>query len=97
MNAPTMNRSLIAPTSNALLERALLDKLARRAERTGSLGGLEPLAVRIGLMQNTLKPRLRDPQLLVYVVVDNPTRGSSGSSVVASSRCSPATPTSRTS
>lgn len=65
MNAPTMNRSLIAPTSNALLERALLDKLARREERTGSLGGLEPLAVRIGLMQNTLKPRLRDPQLLM--------------------------------
>lgn len=65
MNAPTMSRSLIAPTSNALLERALLDKLARRAERVGSLGELEPLAVRIGLMQNTLKPRLHEPQLLL--------------------------------
>lgn len=65
MNAP-MNRSLISPTSNALLERALLEKLARRAERIGSLGELEPLAVRIGLMQNTLKPRFREPQLLVF-------------------------------
>ena len=34
------NRSLIAPTSNALLERALRDKLQRRAETIGSLGEL---------------------------------------------------------
>jgi nicotinate-nucleotide--dimethylbenzimidazole phosphoribosyltransferase len=61
-----VSRSLIAPTSNPLLERALLAKLARRAEVAGSLGELEPLAVRLGLMQNTLKPRLRDPQLLVF-------------------------------
>jgi nicotinate-nucleotide--dimethylbenzimidazole phosphoribosyltransferase len=64
MNAPP-NRSLIAPTSNPRLERALIDKLARRAERVGSLGELEPLAVRIGLMQTSLKPRLRQPQLVV--------------------------------
>lgn len=61
-----VSRSLIAPTSNALLERALLEKLSRRAEAAGSLGKLEPLALRLGLMQNTLKPRLRDPQLLVF-------------------------------
>jgi nicotinate-nucleotide--dimethylbenzimidazole phosphoribosyltransferase len=77
-----VSRSLIAPTSNPLLERALLDKLARRAEAAGSLGELEPLAVRLGLMQNTLKPRLRDPQLLVFAAdhglavdgVDSPSR-----------------------
>lgn len=61
-----VSRSLIAPTSNPLLERALLEKLARRAEAAGSLGKLEPLALRLGLMQNTLKPRLRDPQLVVF-------------------------------
>ena len=60
------SRSLIAPTSNPLLERALLEKLSRRAEAAGSLGELEPLAVRLGLMQNTLKPRFRDPQLVVF-------------------------------
>jgi nicotinate-nucleotide--dimethylbenzimidazole phosphoribosyltransferase len=60
-----MNRSLISPTSNAILERALLEKLARRSERIGSLGELEPLAVRIGLMQNTLKPRFKDPQMVL--------------------------------
>lgn len=59
-------RSLVSPTSNPRLERALRDKLQRRNEVGGSLGELEPLAIRLGLMQNTLKPRLRDPQLLVF-------------------------------
>ena len=59
-------RSLIAPTFNPLLERALRDKLQRRAETIGSLGELEPLAVRIGLIQNTLKPRFREPQLVLF-------------------------------
>lgn len=62
----SVHRSLIPPTSNPLLERALHDKLQRRSEAVGSLGELEPLAVRLGLMQNTLKPRLRDPQVLVF-------------------------------
>jgi nicotinate-nucleotide--dimethylbenzimidazole phosphoribosyltransferase len=60
------NRSLVSPTSNPLLERALRDKLARRNEVGGSLGELEPLAIRLGLMQNTLKPRFYHPQLLVF-------------------------------
>jgi nicotinate-nucleotide--dimethylbenzimidazole phosphoribosyltransferase len=59
-------RSLITPTSNPLLERALRDKLQRRAETVGSLGELEPLAVRIGLIQNTLRPRFREPQLVLF-------------------------------
>jgi len=60
------SRSLVTPTSNSLLERALREKLQRRNESSGGLGELEPLAVRLGLMQNTLKPRFRDPQLLVF-------------------------------
>jgi nicotinate-nucleotide--dimethylbenzimidazole phosphoribosyltransferase len=60
------SRSLVSPTSNPLLERALREKLQRRNESGASLGELEPLAVRLGLMQNTLRPRLRDPQLLVF-------------------------------
>jgi nicotinate-nucleotide--dimethylbenzimidazole phosphoribosyltransferase len=60
------SRSLIAPSSNPLLERALRDKLQRRAETAGRLGELEPLALRLGLMQNSLKPRLYDPQLVVF-------------------------------
>ena len=60
------NRSLVTPTTNPLLERALRKKLQRRNEAGGSLGELEPLAIRLGLMQNTLKPRFNDPQLLVF-------------------------------
>ena len=57
---------LIAPTARASLEQALQLKLTRRAAVAGSMGELEPLAVRIGLIQNALRPRLRQPQLLVF-------------------------------
>ena len=59
-------RSLVTPSSNPALERALREKLARRKEAGGALGELEPLAIRIGLMQNSLRPRLREPQLMVF-------------------------------
>jgi len=62
----SVNRSLISPTSNPLLEQALRHKLARRAETTGGLGELEALAVRLGLIQNTLKPRFRTPQIAIF-------------------------------
>ncbi len=61
-----ITRSLVTPTTNPLLQRALRDKLYRRSETGGNLGELEPLAIRLGLMQNTLKPRFHDPQLLVF-------------------------------
>ena len=62
----SVNRSLISPTSNPLMEQALRKKLQRRAETTGGLGELEPLAVRLGLIQNTLKPRFRTPQIAIF-------------------------------
>jgi len=62
----SVNRSLISPTSNPLLEQALRKKLARRAETTGKLGELEALTVRLGLIQNTLKPRFRTPQIAIF-------------------------------
>ena len=62
----SVNRSLISATSNAPLEQALRKKLARRAETTGGLGELEALAVRLGLIQNTLKPRFRTPQITIF-------------------------------
>jgi nicotinate-nucleotide--dimethylbenzimidazole phosphoribosyltransferase len=62
----SVNRSLIAPTTNPALEQALRDKLQRRSEATGALGELEPLAIRLGLIQNTLKPRFRAPQLAMF-------------------------------
>jgi nicotinate-nucleotide--dimethylbenzimidazole phosphoribosyltransferase len=62
----SVNRSLIAPTSNPTLEQALRDKLKRRSDTTGELGELEPLAIRLGLIQSTLKPRFRAPQLAMF-------------------------------
>jgi nicotinate-nucleotide--dimethylbenzimidazole phosphoribosyltransferase len=58
--------SSIATTHNPVLERALHAKLKRRSEGAGSLGELEPLAVRIGLIQNTLKPRFRSPHMVFF-------------------------------
>ncbi|HEY6136075.1 MAG TPA: nicotinate-nucleotide--dimethylbenzimidazole phosphoribosyltransferase [Rubrivivax sp.] len=65
MSSP-VNRSLISPTSNPLLERALIGKLHKRSETAGSLGELEPLSVRLGLIQNTLKPRFIEPRLMLF-------------------------------
>lgn len=59
-------RSLIASTANKNLEQALREKLKLRSELTGNLGELGPLAIRLGLIQNTLKPRLDAPQLTLF-------------------------------
>ncbi|MCK7499950.1 MAG: nicotinate-nucleotide--dimethylbenzimidazole phosphoribosyltransferase [Comamonadaceae bacterium] len=65
--AMVTTRSLVSPDRPTRCSRqALRDKLQRRNEVGGSLGELEPLAMRLGLMQNTLKPRFREPQLLVF-------------------------------
>ena len=58
--------SPITPTAHPALERALREKLLRRSETAGSLGELEPLAVRLGLIQGNLKPSLYEPQMLVF-------------------------------
>jgi nicotinate-nucleotide--dimethylbenzimidazole phosphoribosyltransferase len=62
----SLQTSHIATTQNPTLEKALHDKLKRRSEWAGSLGELEPLAVRIGLIQNTLKPRFRSPHIVFF-------------------------------
>lgn len=59
-------RNLISPTGNTELEVALREKLLLRSQTTGELGELEPLAVRLGLIQNTLKPRFNAPQVVVF-------------------------------
>jgi len=60
------NRSLVSPTSHPQLEHELGLMLQRRGLVGGNLGVLEPLALRLGLMQRTLKPGFTDPQLLVF-------------------------------
>lgn len=62
----SLARSPIAVTANPMLELAIREKLRRRAETAGSLGELEPLAVRLGLIAGNLRPRLESPQLVVF-------------------------------
>jgi len=62
----TFQRPLIAPIANPVLEDALRAKLKKRSETTGSLGELEPLAIQLGLIQNTLKPVFEMPQIVVF-------------------------------
>ena len=59
-------RSLVSPTSHPQLEHELAEMLRRRSASGGNLGQLEPLALRLGLMQRTLKPQFSDPQLLIF-------------------------------
>ena len=61
-----LERSLIAPTADPRLEGALRDKLAARSRGGNDLGALLPLALRIGLVQKSLKPQLHEPQLVVF-------------------------------
>jgi nicotinate-nucleotide--dimethylbenzimidazole phosphoribosyltransferase len=61
-----IQQSLISPTANPELEKALRERVDRHAATTGGLGELEPLAVRLGLIQNSLTPRFRDPALAIF-------------------------------
>ncbi|MDL5032656.1 nicotinate-nucleotide--dimethylbenzimidazole phosphoribosyltransferase [Pelomonas sp. APW6] len=63
----SIHQSLISPTANPELRRALSERLQRRAALAGGLGELEPLAIRLGLIQDSLTPRFRDPTVALFV------------------------------
>ncbi len=70
------HKVLVLPVANASLEIDLRTRLSRRGEKAGPLDPLEPLAVRIGLIQNRLVPRFATPSLVVFaadhgLAVDN--------------------------
>lgn len=58
--------SLIAETANPMLLQALQAKLHRRSQPAGGLGALEPVALRLGLLQHSMRPALHEPQLLLF-------------------------------
>lgn len=56
--------AIVAPDRG--IENSLRHKIDRKTKPPGSLGQLESLAVRIGLIQQTLTPSLERPQMLVF-------------------------------
>ncbi len=49
-----------------MIEQQLLDKINTRTKPLGSLGKLEKIALRIGIIQKTLTPQLCHPSILVF-------------------------------
>lgn len=61
-----MNLPFIPDIADPALEARLRDKLDNKTKPLGSLGRLEQLALRIGLVLNSETPALLEPQLVVF-------------------------------
>ena len=61
-----MRLPLIAPTSNPALAAQLAAAINDKTKPLGSLGTLERLAARLGLIQGTVAPTVEQPAILVF-------------------------------
>ncbi len=56
----------IEPTHDALLQTALVSQINQKTKPLGALGRLETLALQLGLVQQTERPVLQQPTMLVF-------------------------------
>lgn len=56
----------IEPTHDALLQTALVNQINQKTKPLGALGRLEALALQLGLVQQTERPVLQQPTMLVF-------------------------------
>ncbi len=56
----------IAPTANPILSSALAGAINAKTKPQGSLGVLESLAAQLGLIQESVNPRIVEPEIVVF-------------------------------